>query len=190
MSKIRPDGVKIVFFVLTLICMGCAENYFPKPYGYFRVDLPEHRYKKLETALPCSFEIAAMAKSQIWQQTGINIMYPALNATIYCNYQAVETSNIQELAGDARKAVYKHLIKADDIKEVVYENLEKKVYGTFYDLKGNVASVAQFVLTDSSEHFFRGAVYFNNVPNKDSIAPMADYIKKDVIHLMESFSWK
>ncbi|MEA4981966.1 MAG: gliding motility lipoprotein GldD [Paludibacter sp.] len=190
MSRIKTDAVKIMFFVLALICTGCAENYFPKPYGYFRVDLPEHRYKRLETSFPCTFEIAAMAKPEIPQQAGINIVYPALNATIYCNYQAVSTSKIQELAEDARKAVYKHLIKADDIKEVVYENREKKVYGTFYDLKGNVASVAQFVLTDSSEHFFRGAVYFNNVPNKDSIAPMADYIKKDVIHLMESFSWK
>lgn len=179
-----------LLLVLALFCTGCAENYFPKPYGYFRVDLPEHSYKKLETTLPCSFEIAAMAKSEIQQRTDINIVYPALNATIYCNYQAVKTSNIQELTDNARKAVYKHLIKADDIKETVYEHQEKKIYGTFYDLKGNVASVAQFVITDSSEHFFRGAVYFNNVPNKDSIAPMAEYIKKDVIHLMESFSWK
>ena len=64
------------------------------------------------------------------------------------------------------------------------------MHGILYDLKGNTASNVQFVLTDSTKHFFRGALYFNNVPNKDSIAPMSDYIREDIIHIMESFEWK
>ncbi|MEA4935533.1 MAG: gliding motility lipoprotein GldD [Paludibacter sp.] len=186
---IRFETIKTVVLVLAFLLMGCTGNFYPKPYGYFRVDLPENAYNKLDTVFPCTFEISALANAEIPQSNEINLIYPDLNAIIYCNYQTVGT-NMTELAEDARKAVYKHLVKAEDIKEVIYENPGEKVYGTFYDLKGNVASVAQFVLTDSSGHFFRGAVYFNNIPNKDSIAPMADYIKKDVMHLMESFRWK
>jgi len=48
----------------------------------------------------------------------------------------------------------------------------------------------QFVITDSTKHFIRGALYFDNVPNKDSIAPVADYIRQDMMQLIESFSWK
>jgi len=73
---------------------------------------------------------------------------------------------------------------------LIFENPEKKVYGILYDLTGNTASSVQFVLTDSTKHFFRGALYFENVPNKDSIAPMSAYIREDVIRLMESFEWK
>ena len=91
---------------------------------------------------------------------------------------------------DTRKIVYKHSVRADGIAEKVFNHPEKNVHGILYDLKGNTASSLQFVLTDSTHHFFRGALYFNNVPNKDSIAPMAEYIREDVINLMESFEWK
>ena len=91
---------------------------------------------------------------------------------------------------DTRKIVYKHSVRADGIGEKAYDHKEKNVHGILYDLKGNTASSVQFVLTDSSRNFFRGALYFNNIPNKDSIAPMSDYIREDIIHIMESFEWK
>jgi gliding motility-associated lipoprotein GldD len=97
---------------------------------------------------------------------------------------------LYELSEDARKYVYKHSVKADGISERVFEHPEKKVYGVFYDITGNAASSVQFTLTDSTQHFVRGALYFNNVPNKDSIAPMVDYIREDMVRLMESFEWK
>ena len=72
----------------------------------------------------------------------------------------------------------------------MFQNPQKKVYGILYDLTGNTASSVQFVLTDSVHHFFRGALYFDNVPNKDSIAPMSDYIREDIVHMMETFEWR
>jgi gliding motility-associated lipoprotein GldD len=86
--------------------------------------------------------------------------------------------------------LYKHSVKADGIGETVFENTEKKIYGILYDLKGNTASSLQFVLTDSTKHFFRAALYIDNVPNKDSIAPVIEYLRKDVVQIMETFEWK
>ncbi len=173
--------------------MGCTNTYFPKPYGYFRVDLPEQNYVKIDTILPYAFDISVLAyidlKNQPHEKNWIDIFYPELNATIHCSYQPLD-ADLVELSEDAHRSVFKHTLKADDINTSFYKNPANQVYGIYYDLKGNVASVAQFVLTDSTNHFFRGAVYFNHVPNKDSIAPMADFIKRDVIRLMESFSWK
>jgi gliding motility-associated lipoprotein GldD len=119
----------------------------------------------------------------------IDLYYPKLNASIYCSYKPLK-GNLINLLEDTRKIVYKHSIRADGISEQVFDHPEKNVHGILYDLKGNTASSVQFVLTDSIQYFFRGALYFDNVPNKDSIAPMSEYIRKDVIRLMESFEWK
>lgn len=196
MKMKRMGNVQLIFLlicVFTFNLTGCKKNYYPKPYGYFRVDLPEHRYNKIDTILPYHFEISDIAKIELkkeeQEQYWIDIVYPTLNAAIHCSYKEVN-HNLYKLSEDAHRSVYKHLVRADDITEQIFSNPERKVYGIYYDLKGNAASVAQFVLTDSIKHFVRGAVYFNHVPNKDSIAPMSDYIKHDVIRLMESFSWK
>lgn len=192
----KIDGLQVIailFCLFTFTLSGCKKNYYPKPYGYFRVDLPEHGYMKIDSILPFQFEMSNIADIHIkkgkHEKNWIDIVYPKLNATIHCSYIVVK-NDINELSEDAHRSVYKHLVRADDITEQFFNNPDKKVYGIYYDLKGNMASVAQFVLTDSVNHFFRGAVYFNHVPNKDSIAPMSDYIKQDVIRLMESFSWK
>jgi gliding motility-associated lipoprotein GldD len=72
----------------------------------------------------------------------------------------------------------------------MFINEKERVYGILYDIKGNSASSLQFYLTDSSRHFFRGALYFNVQPNKDSLAPVIDYFREDIIYLIETFSWK
>ena len=48
----------------------------------------------------------------------------------------------------------------------------------------------QFWITDSTTHYVRGALYFNVAPNPDSIAPVDEYIREDIRHLIESFRWK
>jgi hypothetical protein len=45
-------------------------------------------------------------------------------------------------------------------------------------------------LTDSVRSFVRCALYFDNIPNQDSIAPVLEYINNDIQVLMESFRWK
>ena len=189
------DIRKITFYILAaFLFISCGETYMPKPYGYFRVDLPEHSYRVIDTLnLPYHFELSNTARVISRNQEGenywIDIQYPQLNASVYCSYKPVK-GNLFELSEDSRKYVYKHSVKADGIGERAFENTDNQVYGILYDLKGNTASSVQFVLTDSTKHFFRGALYFENVPNKDSIAPMSDYIREDMIRLMESFEWK
>jgi gliding motility-associated lipoprotein GldD len=55
---------------------------------------------------------------------------------------------------------------------------------------GNAASNIQFYVTDMNHHFLRGALYFNTVPNIDSMGPVIDFVKKDMDHLIETFQWK
>ena len=188
------------FFVIYLITgisgllVSCGGSSIPRPYGYFRVDLPEHTYRTIDTlSLPYRFDLPKNAKLVSRNAGGekfwIDIYYPKLNASIYCSYKPVN-GNLIELLEDTRKIVYKHSVRADGIGEKVFDHPEKNVHGILYDLKGNTASSVQFILTDSTKHFFRAALYFNNVPNKDSIAPMSNYIREDIVRIMESFEWK
>jgi gliding motility-associated lipoprotein GldD len=112
-----------------------------------------------------------------------------MKATIYLSYKPVN-SNIKLLLQDAQKLTYQHVIKADDILEQPYINLEKRVFGMFYQVDGNAATNTQFYVTDSTKNFVSGSVYFYAKPNFDSIMPAASYIKNDVQNLMESLKWK
>lgn len=192
-SAIQSAFILLIFSVF-LLATSCKENSTPRPYGYFRVDMPAHDYKVFnQNNYPYSFEFSNSAKiiprSEIGEQYWIDIQYPSLNANIYCSYKPVR-SDLFRLVEDTRSIVYRHLIKADDIAEIPYENPEKRVYGILYELSGNTASPVQFILTDSTKHFFRGALYFESVPNQDSIAPMSQYVLQDIMRLMESFEWK
>ena len=184
----------ILIISIFILLSSCEKTSIPRPYGYFRVDLPLHSYRMIDTLnLPYRFELPKNARLINRITAGevywIDLYYPKLNASIYCSYKPVQ-GNLINLLEDTRKIVYKHSVRADGIGEKVFDHTEKNVHGILYDLKGNTASSVQFVLTDSTHNFFRGALYFNNVPNKDSIAPMAKYIREDVIHIMESFEWK
>jgi gliding motility-associated lipoprotein GldD len=57
-------------------------------------------------------------------------------------------------------------------------------------VRTEAASPFQFYLTDSTKNFVRGALYFNTVPNNDSLAPVIDFLKQDIIHMIETFRWK
>ena len=86
--------------------------------------------------------------------------------------------------------MYKHTVKADAINEKVYLNDSHQTYGTLYDIKGEAASSVQFHLTDSVSHFIRGALYFKVSPNIDSLRPIMNYLRDDIIHIMETLKWE
>jgi gliding motility-associated lipoprotein GldD len=119
----------------------------------------------------------------------INILFPVYGGTIHISYKEV-SKNLDMYVEDSRNLAYKHTIKADAIRETVYADPGKSVYGILYDIKGDAASSVQFFLTDSSTHFLRGSLYLNTVPDKDSLSPVINFFREDIVHLMESFEWK
>jgi gliding motility-associated lipoprotein GldD len=86
--------------------------------------------------------------------------------------------------------VKNHITKADAINEQLINDSEKRIFGIFYDLKGNTASAVQFYVTDSTKHYLRGSLYFEAEPNADSLAPVIEFFREDVIHLIETLKWK
>jgi gliding motility-associated lipoprotein GldD len=173
---------------------ACQDNYSPKPNGYLRIDLPEKSYLLLTQKLPYSFEypqygIVSIDSDKNAEPYWINIEFPQYKGKIHLSYKKIN-GNLPELTEDARKLAYKHAIKADAINEYIIEHSKQKVYGILYEIKGNTASSVQFFVTDSSRNFLRGALYFSAQPNKDSLAPVINFFRKDIDHLIETFNWK
>ncbi len=177
-----------VIAVVMFAC--CNESTTPRPRGYFRIDFPEKTYKQYDAECPFKFEIpqySFLVKEE--QNCWFNIYFPQYKATVYMTYLPVN-NDIDTLLNDAHDFAYKHTIKADAIEEMIFEKDSAKVFGCLYNIKGNVASQIQFFITDSTSHFMRGSLYFDVRPNKDSLAPVVDFIRGDVEHFMESFEWK
>jgi len=177
-----------------LLLMACHRNYTPKPRGYLRLDFPAKEYTRFDSSCPFSFDYPLYAKvlpdrDYNSEPCWINIEFPSFNGQIHISYKEVH-GNLYKYTEDSRNLTYKHTIKADAIKETVYTDPESGVHGILYDIKGNAASSLQFYLTDSNKHFLRGSLYFNVQPDKDSLAPVIEYFKEDIIHMMESFEWK
>jgi len=187
------------FFLLLLIvcCFSCGNDPTPKPKAFLRLEYPTQQYVEVQSVLPFTFEKNMFAKdisnlkvSNNQTSYSLDISYPSLKGTIYITYKEIINNNLEPYLIDAQNITQKHSQRADEIIEQPYLNLENKVYGMFYEVGGNAASQSQFYVTDSVNHFLTGSLYFYAKPNYDSILPAADYLKKDIQHIMETIRWK
>lgn len=191
--------MKRYLYILFIICFGCSEDYKPKPKAFLRLEYPRAKYVNAEIDAPFSFEINMQANklslkkmNSNTESYGVNIEYSSLKGTIFLTYKSIERDkkNLKDFLRDAQKFTLEHTKKADEIPITPFENANENVYGILSEVKGNVASPAQFYVTDSLNHFLTGSLYFYARPNYDSILPAASYLKKDIIHIMESVKWK
>ena len=177
----------------TFLFQSCEKRSIPKPKAYFRIDFPSKSYIKFNNKYPFSFEYPAYStietdSSEYSEPYWLNIVFKKYNAKIHISYKEVK-NNLAILTEDSREFSYKHSIKATAINEQIFVNENRHVYGTIYEIKGNIASPFQFHLTDSLNHFLRGSFYISEVPNYDSLYPVIKFIENDMLHLIESFSW-
>ncbi|MEK9612503.1 MAG: gliding motility lipoprotein GldD [Flavobacteriaceae bacterium] len=174
---------------LLLIVTACTSDSQPKPIGYLRLDYPEAEYTRSSEFKSYSFEYNSFADLKYVSQSSPKLFYPKMKATLFLNYSPIK-SNLDSLLNDAYKMPYKHISMAESIPEKVFINQANQAYGTLFSVVGNAASQHQFFLTDSTKHFLVGSVYFYAKPNYDSLYPAVNYLKKDIVHLMETLKWQ
>jgi gliding motility-associated lipoprotein GldD len=200
MVKLKKSSLLILLVFLTA-SSGCREAVVPKPRGYFRIDLPQKQYSLFNDELldirnmPFSFEYPSYGQltfdTEKRSEPGwFNIEFPAYRAKIYLTYKAVNNDFEGLMEQTYKMNVKNHIAKADAINEQAFNNSDNKVYGILYDLKGNTASAVQFYVTDSINHYLRGSLYFSAEPDADSLAPVIEFFREDIIHLIETLKWK
>jgi len=187
------------FSVLTLV--SCNSDYtVGKKRGYFKIDFPEKKYREFDqTGYPYSFEYPVYSSivrdTTFFESTPenpwwINIDFPQFAARVHMSYKEIGRNKFDSLVNDAFKLSYKqHTYKASAIEDSAMET-PNHVHGMYFTLAGNTATANQFFLTDSTKHFLRGALYFAATPNEDSIGIVNDFLKKDILHLINTLKWK
>lgn len=196
-QKLNRRYTKCILEVIctSMLVLSCGRQPItPKQMGYFRIEFPEKVYTTYQSECGFKFEYPEYAKVLKDERPNsepcwLNIEFPTLKATIHCSYKT-GANEMAQFVEDSRSLVYKHTVKADAIEETYINDTIRNVYGVLYDIKGNAASSVQFFLTDSTDKFVRGALYFNVPPNKDSLAPVVEFVHADIDRFIKTFSWK
>ncbi|MCM4150619.1 gliding motility lipoprotein GldD [Arenibacter sp. N53] len=176
--------------LIFLVCFmsACEEDVLPKPKAMLRLEYPSGKEGLLQSKhFLIKYNEAARLKSE--SNTSFVLDYPLMKGSIFVNYKEVN-GNLDKLLTDAQKLSYEHVLKAEGIYEEPIVNEPHKVYGMYYEIKGDAASQSQFYVTDSTKHFVTGSLYFYAKPNYDSILPAAVYLQKDMRKIIESLRWK
>lgn len=195
MMQIKIKNKSVVFIVLVsalTFFTGCNE-YTPKPIAYNRIDEIEtgnvdYNFPKFSFKYSDQTHLDTL-KSKVTDEIWFNIVYPKYNAVIYCTYLPVTKLSLPKVLEDSYKLAFSHSLKADEIIQKTYLNADRRVSGTVYSIEGSVATPIQFFLTDSVSNFFRGSFYYTEKVNPDSVAPITEFVLRDIQEMIDSFSW-
>ncbi|MCB9246064.1 MAG: gliding motility lipoprotein GldD [Flavobacteriales bacterium] len=186
----------LLFLSLSMVLLPACTEYTPRPHGYPRIEFPERKYVQASTDAPYQFELPAYASlekdtdpnsEKFWS----NIRFPQFDATVHLSYKMFNSrSALDSLTEDAYKLAMKHTIRAEDIRETEIMDTSSGNYGVLYDFYGRTATPFNFYITDEKKHFLRGAFYFDKEANSDSVSPIFDFLKEDLIHLIETLEWQ
>lgn len=191
----------LILLTTVFILFACNHDYTSgKRKGFFKIDFPQKAYQVFDQpGYPYTFEYPVYAtvnkdstffdvKAGDWW---INIDVPKLNGRIYISYKTIVNRNsFDSLVNDSYKMAYK---QHSDISTKIADSLmvtPNHAEGIYFSLGGNTATANQFFLTDSTKHFLRGALYFNSTPNEDSIGIVNDFVKLDLLHLINTLKWR
>lgn len=137
----------------------------------------------------------------------INIDFPQFAGRVYLSYKTVGGNSVYKiktpggykdstvrntfegLREEAFKMSFKHSVKANSIEDSLFRT-PNQVSGVYFTVGGNAATANQFFVTDTTLHFLRGALYFDASPNADSLAPVNEFLKEDMKHIISTFRWK
>lgn len=187
----------ILILPLLMIFIACEEtSYIPKPPTYLRLELPEHTYTAFDDECNYAFELADLYRiSNSTEENGTTcnkrIDLGPLNGMAYLRYWDIDGERpLAFYVNSANDEVDRHKLKANNIEDEQIIRSEDRVFGTLFELQGDVATPFQFYLTDSTDKFLYCEVLFNTTPKYDSLKPSLDYLKKDLKHLLNTFEWK
>jgi len=191
----------LLCLIIGLIFSSCGPEQvpIPKPRIFPRVVYPDKAFENFVSD-DCAFRFEKPKYAEVEKDTAFfdqkpkhscwfDLSYPDFDARIHFSYYPINgTNDFEKLRNDAFVLAQKHNIKANYIDELPLVKSES-IKGIIFQLEGAVASPVQFYLTDERNHFLRASLYFNTEARPDSLAPITEFIKQDISHLVNTFDW-
>ncbi len=192
------DRVHSLLVPFALLLTSCGDDPIPKPRGYPRLDLPVQTYSIWSGACPFEAEVppyalmlekpgttAAIADTACY----LTMRFPGQHANVFLTCRRIQ-GDLRRLIEDAHAFKDKHEAMAARIRSERVERDSARVFGTLFDVEGNVASPMVFYLTDSTTRFLYGSLYFDARPNADSLEPVTRRIREDLRHFAGTLAWR
>ena len=179
--------MRIIF--LALIVFSCNNNVnLPKQKAYFAPEFEIPTYKKISLDCNYSFNINSQASINNIKNCNYEIYYKNLNAKIFIN-QIVLSNSLETVLNTFNQKINENSRLSDQIIQSDYVNIDKKIYSKLYSFVGNSPSNIQFYVTNQTDKFLTGSLFFETEPNYDSLFPYIDYIRNDIKKMVDSFRW-
>jgi gliding motility-associated lipoprotein GldD len=180
-------------FIVFVFVSGCTDKQnIPKPRAYPKVEYPEKKYILFDSAAcPVNFEYPAYAEiinkaEDCW----FDLYIDTFDARIHCSYMPIDNqADFDDLISDSYEIADRINARANYMEDSRIKT-EQGISGVLFEWSGPAASNMHFFLTDSTQHFFRGALYFDSKVQIDSLAPIAAFLKEDIQHLISTFKWR
>lgn len=216
----RIKNILLGFAAAAICTACGGGDYSPKPQAYLRIDMPEHSYWLVDSlrihpgdtlvsgtdtmvaitgsckTFPFTFEanecVELKEKGAPKGEEWLDLVYPQWDGVVFLTYKRLRSpADLRGQIDTSAHLLENHYQFASGIDEQVFENDDHTVHAVKWHLKGkNVASTYQFYATDSLHHFLRGALFVNHTPNNDSLAPLLEYMQRDIDHLIETLRWR
>ena len=185
--------ISVLSFVFFFALAGCQDAPAkPKPRAYPRIEFPQQTYQDYkEESCPFTFQFPSYGKIELKDKPcWFNIDLPVFNAKIHCSYTSVSNrAQHDDLVNDAFTIADKINARANYMEQAPIHN-SHGVGGLALHWTGPAASPVHFFLTDTTQHFFTAALYFDSKVQPDSLAPMVTFIQKDIDQMIATFVWK
>jgi len=189
---------RIKLLGLLLLFAACEGDFIPKPHGFPRINLPANEYQMLKGDYPFQFEYSIFAdiEKNDFPEAGendINVNYDSISSltAIHITYKqlGVDSVDLSTILDESQELVDKHHVRSTGTG---YEDVITKngIYATLVQIDGEVPNPYQFYAHDSTRHYLRGALYFKTATKNDSLAPLIEYAKKDLLHMLATLKWK
>ena len=195
--------MRFVYSVAILILLnacGSEHTGTPRPRAYPQIEFPVKSFDKVDNE-DCPFIMEKPSYSDYIKDTlyfdekplhpcWFDLAIKPFNGAVHFSYYPISSkSEFEKLVNDAHKLSGKHNRKANYIDEKPFD-LGNNVSGIVFEMEGPVASPLQFFLTDSTNHFLRASLYFESRVDRDSIKPIYEFVRADILQMIEGFRWK
>lgn len=188
--------------ILSLFLCGCndAPLPVPKPRSFPRIDYPSRNLVEMGPEY-CSFnfkfpDYATVEQKELFFDDApadpcwFDLYLEPFDGRVHFSYYPIKNqADWEEKRDQAFQLAGFHNKRASNIQEIQV-NVSPNVGGMIFDINGPAASPYQFFLTDSTQHFLRGALYFNTKSRPDSLRPIIDFVVEDIKTMIETLEWK
>ena len=188
----------------TLLAAACAGETAetPKPRAFPRVEYPTATTEVPFRLEVCPFTFAHPDYITVERDTlffddapadpcWFDLVTPALNGRVHVSYYPITSGqDFEQYRDDAYELVGKHNVVATYIDEQPIRRPEADVHGYSFAVEGDAASPYQLFVTDSARHFLRAAVYVNAQARADSLAPVYEFLRRDLDEVVRGLTWR